>query len=102
MWTSRFAPCPHAHRPRLRSTIVIVGFHTKRRGAHTALWCLFLGAISFLAPNTNQIGTWLLERLRQAGRVRAFTGGFAIGTLLLLLVINTARDSVSAFIYFNF
>ena len=70
---------------------------------HTgALWCLFLGAISFLAPNSNRLGTWLLERLRQAGRVRAFTGGFAIGALALLLVINTARDSVSAFIYFNF
>ena len=32
MWTSRFAPCPHVHRPRLPTTIVIVGFHTKRRG----------------------------------------------------------------------
>jgi len=33
MWTSRFAPCPHVHRPRPPSTIVIVGFHTKRRRA---------------------------------------------------------------------
>ena len=50
MWTSRFAPCPQVHRPRLRSTIVIVGFHTKRRGALSKEVPLKFGGQWFIGP----------------------------------------------------
>ena len=33
MWTGSNAACPHVHRARPRTEIVIVAFHTKRRGA---------------------------------------------------------------------
>jgi alginate O-acetyltransferase complex protein AlgI len=65
-------------------------------------WCVFLGAIACLAPNSNRIGTWLLERPTAIVPMRGFLAGSAASAVLLLLVINVARDSVSAFIYFNF
>jgi len=68
-----------------------------------ALWCALLGSIAVLTPNTNRIG----ERLRTGmvsgpPLVRGALGGAAVTAALMLVLINTARDSVSAFIYFNF
>ena len=67
-----------------------------------AMWCLVLGAMACLAPNSNRIGTRVLEMLRQRALLRAVAAGWAIGLVLLLMVINANRSSVSAFIYFNF
>lgn len=66
------------------------------------LWCTALGAIAVLAPNSNRIGGALLALLTSAGqrRVAAATVGVCIS--LSLLLVNAFRDSVSAFIYFNF
>ena len=67
-----------------------------------ALWCGVLGAMACLAPNSNHIGAALLARVRHGALTRGFVGGLAGATVLLLVVVNTARDSISAFIYFNF
>lgn len=65
-------------------------------------WCAALGALAFLAPNSNRIGSYLLEVCRDHVTMRGLIGGAALAAALLLVVLNTARDSVSAFIYFNF
>jgi alginate O-acetyltransferase complex protein AlgI len=65
-------------------------------------WIVVLGALAVFAPNSNRIGTRLLAILAEAGdrRVLAATVGLCLAGALLL--INGVRDSVSAFIYFNF
>jgi alginate O-acetyltransferase complex protein AlgI len=71
--------------------------------AHVGLlWCAVLGALAFLAPNSNRIGLLIHERVRGALLLRGAVAGFATATVLMLVLVNTARDSVSAFIYFNF
>jgi alginate O-acetyltransferase complex protein AlgI len=65
-------------------------------------WCIVLGAVACFAPNSNRLGTQLLESCRSRPAVRALTGGAASGALMFLVVLNAARDSISAFIYFNF
>ncbi len=65
-------------------------------------WCAVLGAIAFLAPNSNRIAEQLLLLARRKGELRWFMGTLGVCLALFLLLINTARDSVSAFIYFNF
>ena len=65
-------------------------------------WCMVLGAAALYAPNSNQLGEALLKRLGVAIALRAVLGGAALCALLCLLLVNAARDSVSAFIYFNF
>ena len=65
-------------------------------------WCLALGVIAMFFPNSNQLGEGLLNRLRSRPRAAAFVGGAALAAGVGLVVLNTARDSVSAFIYFNF
>ncbi|MCW5661951.1 MAG: MBOAT family protein [Burkholderiaceae bacterium] len=67
-----------------------------------ALWCGLLGALALLAPNSNRIGDALLRTLTRPVRWRPALGGAASVAIAMLLLINTARDSVSAFIYFNF
>jgi alginate O-acetyltransferase complex protein AlgI len=67
-----------------------------------ATWCLVLGAMACLAPNSNRIGTYALEVLQQRKSLRAVAAGWTIGLILLLMTINANRSSVSAFIYFNF
>jgi len=66
------------------------------------VWCVVLGAMACLAPNSNHIGTQVLDRVRRHPPLRAVAAGWTIGLVLLLLVINANRSSVSAFIYFNF
>lgn len=66
------------------------------------LWCTGLAAIAWLLPNSNRAGEWLRERYARAEGLRAFGAGVATLTVLLLAMLNQSRDSVSAFIYFNF
>ncbi|WP_157264912.1 MBOAT family O-acyltransferase [Azohydromonas aeria] len=66
------------------------------------LWCLALGAIAVLLPNSNRIGERLLEGARGHSAARATVGGFVTCAVLMLVLVNMARESVSAFIYFNF
>jgi alginate O-acetyltransferase complex protein AlgI len=72
------------------------------RGSTGMVWCAALAAIAFLAPNSNRIGEALLAAVRLRTNVRAVVFGFALCTGLFLVLLNTARDSVSPFIYFNF
>jgi alginate O-acetyltransferase complex protein AlgI len=65
-------------------------------------WCALLGAVALLAPNSNTIGERCLQALRRAAWAPPLVGGFALAAGLMLVLVNTARDSVSAFIYFNF
>jgi alginate O-acetyltransferase complex protein AlgI len=66
------------------------------------MWCGVLGAIAVVGPNSNAIGHKALKWCGQATLARtvvATVGGLGVAFLLL---VNMARDSVSAFIYFNF
>jgi alginate O-acetyltransferase complex protein AlgI len=66
------------------------------------LWCVALGAAALFAPNSNRIGEWLLEALARPLVWRPAVAGATGVVVMSLLLINVARDSVSAFIYFNF
>ena len=66
------------------------------------LWCAVLGAGAFLLPNSNRIGERLLQRFDASPDVRWLIGAPALVAALALVLVNIARDSVSAFIYFNF
>jgi alginate O-acetyltransferase complex protein AlgI len=69
----------------------------------TALyWCLVLGVASVALPNSNQIGKRVLDLLGNHTEWRPIVGGAAFALVVGLVLLNTARDSVSAFIYFNF
>jgi alginate O-acetyltransferase complex protein AlgI len=67
-----------------------------------ALWCALLGAIALFAPNSNRIGEGLLATLARPVSWRPAVGGAAVTAVAMLLLVNVARDAVSAFIYFNF
>ena len=67
-----------------------------------ALWCLVLSAIAVLGPNSNRVGDYLLVVCGQRRQVKSFVGGAAFAAVAFMLIVNTLRDSVSAFIYFNF
>lgn len=74
-------------------------------GLHTRTawnWCAVLGFVAFLLPNSNRISEALRARLQARVSWRAALGGAALLACVILVVVNTARDSVSAFIYFNF
>jgi len=66
------------------------------------LWCAVLGTIACLAPNSNRIGSVLLGWLERHAAPRLVAAGAAFTLAALLVVVNTARESTSAFIYFNF
>jgi alginate O-acetyltransferase complex protein AlgI len=65
-------------------------------------WVVALSTLALAAPNSNRIGEHILDALAQRARWRWTAAGFGLGAVLLLVLINAARDSVSAFIYFNF
>lgn len=65
-------------------------------------WCGALGAVAVATPNSNQIGNWLLGVCNSRPVVRALVAGSGLAAIALLLVVNITRQSVSAFIYFNF
>ncbi|HSI60515.1 MAG TPA: MBOAT family O-acyltransferase [Ideonella sp.] len=70
--------------------------------ASGALWCGVLGVLACAAPNSNRIGTVLLARCQGRRPLQAGVAGAALAAVGLLVLVNTLRDSVSAFIYFNF
>ena len=65
-------------------------------------WCAVLAAVAFLAPNSNLIGERVMVWFARSVDARWMLGSAAAAGVVLLVVLNTARDSVSAFIYFNF
>lgn len=70
--------------------------------ARGALWCVVLGALAFLCPNSNRIGETLLRHARARPGLCALLAGAGLTLAVLLVFINETRDAASAFIYFNF
>lgn len=66
------------------------------------MWCGTLAAIAFLSPNTNQLGNQLLQVCRSRPSACAMLCGAGVGAVAFMGVLNLMRDTVSAFIYFNF
>jgi alginate O-acetyltransferase complex protein AlgI len=65
-------------------------------------WCLSLSAIAVIAPNSNHIGHRLSVSFQRHPAFSAVLTGASCSVVLFLLMVNSMRDSVSAFIYFNF
>jgi alginate O-acetyltransferase complex protein AlgI len=65
-------------------------------------WCGVLSVLAFVAPSSNRIGNQLLDVCHKRPAIRAFILGAGLSAVLLLLIVNATRKSVSAFIYFNF
>lgn len=82
--------------------------------AHRLLWnagldplvgvviCAVLATVVLFAPNSNLIGEKMLALSDRWRLGRAALFGFAAVLVVFLVVLNESRDSVSAFIYFNF
>ena len=64
------------------------------------LWCGVLSAVAYLLPNSNRIGDRL--QAQKARAAMAIISGASFAAVAFLLFVNSLRDSVSAFIYFNF
>jgi len=64
--------------------------------------CLLLGLAVVALPNSNRMGQRLLELTATGIRWRMLAGGAGLTIAAALVIVNTMRDSVSAFIYFNF
>ncbi len=102
----------HSHDGALRVLAAMVGAGT--RGTDTllwnaglslpvgTLWCVVLGAIALLPYNSNRLGETVRNALAEPRPLRLALGTVATVLGLFLVLVNTARDSVSAFIYFNF
>ena len=67
-----------------------------------ALWCAVLTVFALWPWNSNRIGVAVLARCRADARLASTLAGAALALASLLVLINTARDAASAFIYFNF
>lgn len=65
-------------------------------------WCVALGALAVLGPNSNRIGQSMLDLCHANRHWRWAMAGAGLCLLMLLLLVNATRDTVSAFIYFNF
>lgn len=65
-------------------------------------WLLVLATLVFLTPNSNQIGELALNRCRSQSSLSPLLFGAALITCIFLILVNSTRDSASAFIYFNF
>ena len=72
------------------------------RASTGALWCVALGALATLGPNTNVLGERLLAWCRAQPQKRLYLAGALAVVVPALVLVNATRDSVSAFIYFNF
>jgi alginate O-acetyltransferase complex protein AlgI len=64
--------------------------------------CFALGVLAVTAPNSNRIGEQIHRLCATGLSWRAMISGCAITLAILLITLNEARESVSAFIYFNF
>lgn len=79
--------------------------HLWNTGLHLGtgfLLCGILGAMALFASNSNAIGETIHRRCTQSRRFCAICFGASLVLAVFLIVLNEARDSVSAFIYFNF
>jgi alginate O-acetyltransferase complex protein AlgI len=65
-------------------------------------WCALLALIALTMPNSNAIGERMLAWFARSEPARFRLGPAAATLAAMLVVVNTLRDSVSAFIYFNF
>jgi alginate O-acetyltransferase complex protein AlgI len=82
--------------------------------AHRLLWnaglgmttgfiaCALLGVIAVAAPNSNAIGERIHRFCKQSLAWRSGLATCAATLAIFLVILNEARESVSAFIYFNF
>ena len=61
-----------------------------------------LAALAVIGPNSNHIGARLRTLCQHRAAVRWLLGGVGCVAVAFILTINIMRDSVSAFIYFNF
>lgn len=66
------------------------------------LLCGLLATVALLAPNSNRLGEKLGARVERSARLRLWVGAWGLGLVAAMVLLNTARESVSAFIYFNF
>jgi len=66
------------------------------------VWCGALGLLALLPTNSNAIGLRAMQSLARRRGLIACTAGAALTCILMLVLVNATRDSVSAFIYFNF
>lgn len=66
------------------------------------LWAAALMAVVLLAPNSNRIGEAVQQRFAASAGWREIGGAAAVLAAVFLVVVNSARQAVSAFIYFNF
>jgi alginate O-acetyltransferase complex protein AlgI len=64
--------------------------------------CMVLAAVCLFAPNSNAIGERIRALCKGVMAWRALVCGYALTFVVFLIVLNESRDSVSAFIYFNF
>ena len=64
--------------------------------------CALLGGLAVALPNSNVLGRRLLALLEGRPHWRSFAAGAGVLAMALLVLLNTARDAASAFIYFNF
>jgi alginate O-acetyltransferase complex protein AlgI len=71
-------------------------------GSPGAFWCVMLGVIAVAMPNSNRLGEALHALVGRNAVARHLVLGFALTACLFLVLLNSARDSISAFIYFNF
>jgi alginate O-acetyltransferase complex protein AlgI len=67
-----------------------------------SLWCAVLMALAVLAPNSNRIGEAVQARFAASAGWRELVGAVAVVVAVFLVVVNSARQATSAFIYFNF
>ena len=66
------------------------------------VWIAALAALAFLAPNSNRLGEAALRRCHATSATAPMLLGAAMTASVFLVLVNSMRDSVSAFIYFNF
>jgi alginate O-acetyltransferase complex protein AlgI len=66
------------------------------------VWCVVLATVATLLPNSNWLGARVLAWCESPSVLRTAFGTACLLSVLFLVVVNAARDSVSAFIYFNF
>lgn len=66
------------------------------------LWCVVLAAVAFLPPNSNRIGHQVRRLCQFNPSARALLSGACFSAVAFMLALNLLRNSVSAFIYFNF
>lgn len=65
-------------------------------------WCAVLGLAALVLPNSNQVGEYVHSWCLRSPDGRVALGAAAMLSALFLVLVNTARSTTSAFIYFNF